>query len=164
MVRALARVHRRHLLFLFVCLALGLPSGKNVSAEESLSITGSGLLVQAVLEFKDALEIPNDIDVLIVEKNDLLFSATRQPQNNKAFRITCERQFLDSLTVSELRAAVAHEMGHIWIFTHHPYLQTEELADEIAGRVVNKTDLEGIHSKTQTYLAKRKPILGITQR
>ena len=32
-----------------------------------------------------------------------------------------------------------HELGHVWIFTHHPYLQTEQLANRIAMRLVSRT-------------------------
>jgi hypothetical protein len=24
---------------------------------------------------------------------------------------------------------IAHEVGHVWVFTHHPYLQTEKLGE-----------------------------------
>ena len=48
---------------------------------------------------------------------------------------------------TELRAVVAHELGHVWIFTHHPYLQTERLANSIAMRVVSRQNLEKIYDK-----------------
>ncbi len=157
LIRILASIRSRNILSLVACLALGLSSSRNVFAEEAVPLAGPVSLTQIIIELKAAMEIPDDIDVLVVERNDLLISATHDPQNKQAFRISCDRQFLDALTVNEIRAAMAHEMGHIWIFTHHPYLQTEELADEIAGRVVSKSDLSQIHSKSQTYLAKRNP-------
>jgi Zn-dependent peptidase ImmA (M78 family) len=42
---------------------------------------------------------------------------------------------------------VAHELGHVWIFTHHPYLQTEQLANQIAMRLVARETLEPIYEK-----------------
>ncbi|MCI0721982.1 MAG: hypothetical protein L0338_23875, partial [Acidobacteria bacterium] len=47
----------------------------------------------------------------------------------------------------ELSASIAHELGHVWIFTHHPYLQTELLANQIALRVVAREDLEKTYEK-----------------
>jgi hypothetical protein len=42
---------------------------------------------------------------------------------------------------------VAHELGHVWVFTHHPYLQTERLANQIAMRVVSRGSLAGVYRK-----------------
>jgi len=55
--------------------------------------------------------------------------------------------FLDQLTDDELEAAIAHELGHLWVFTHHPFLQTEELANQIAMRVVSRESLERVYGK-----------------
>jgi len=35
----------------------------------------------------------------------------------------------------------------VWIFTHHPYLQTEELANQIAMRAVSRASLERVYAK-----------------
>ena len=53
-----------------------------------------------------------------------------------AFQLSIEASFMDVLSDDELEAAVAHELGHVWVFTHHPFLQTEQLAnrDRHAGR------------------------------
>jgi hypothetical protein len=47
----------------------------------------------------------------------------------------------------ELDAAVAHEMGHIWIFTHFPYLQTESLANQQALKLVSRSELQKVYEK-----------------
>ncbi len=47
----------------------------------------------------------------------------------------------------EVRAVVAHELGHVWMFTHHPYLPTEMLANEVALRVVDRQVLEQVYEK-----------------
>lgn len=57
------------------------------------------------------------------------------------------RQVSGQLNEDELRAAVAHELGHVWIFSHHPYLHTERLANEIAMRVVSRESLERVYEK-----------------
>jgi predicted Zn-dependent protease len=54
---------------------------------------------------------------------------------------------LDVLTDDEVRAAIAHELGHVWVFTHHPFLQTEELANRIAMRAVSRETLERVYDK-----------------
>jgi predicted Zn-dependent protease len=64
-----------------------------------------------------------------------------------AFLLTFENGFLDGLDDEELIAVVAHELGHVWIFTHHPYLQTEQLANEIAMRVVSRESLRRVYEK-----------------
>jgi hypothetical protein len=42
---------------------------------------------------------------------------------------------------------MAHELGHVWVFTHHPYLQTEKLANQIAMRVVTRDSLVSVYQK-----------------
>ena len=42
---------------------------------------------------------------------------------------------------------LAHELGHVWVSTHHPYLQTERLANSIAMRVVSRDSLERVYEK-----------------
>ena len=64
-------------------------------------------------------------------------------------RLRCliDENFLITLDDSELSASIAHELGHIWIFTHHPYLQTELLANQIALKVVTRENLEKVYEK-----------------
>src|SRR5262249_28747200 len=59
--------------------------------------------------------------------------------------------FLQSLDDNELRAALAHELGHVWIYTHHPYLQTERFANIIGQRVVNRASFEKVYTKLWVY-------------
>ena len=61
--------------------------------------------------------------------------------------LSLDRNFLDTLDDSELTAAIAHELGHVWIFTHHPYLQTELLANQIAMKVVTRESLEKVYQR-----------------
>jgi hypothetical protein len=62
-----------------------------------------------------------------------------------------ERAFLDSLDDSDTAAAIAHELGHVWLSTHHPYLQTETLANEFAMRIVPRRTLEELYFKLWKY-------------
>jgi Zn-dependent protease with chaperone function len=47
----------------------------------------------------------------------------------------------------ELSAVIAHEIGHLWIYTHHPYLQTEALANRIALKLVGRQALASAYRK-----------------
>jgi predicted Zn-dependent protease len=58
-----------------------------------------------------------------------------------------EEGFVSGLTDAELAAAVAHELGHVWIFTHHPFLHTEQLANDIAMRLVSRDSLEQLYER-----------------
>ena len=58
-----------------------------------------------------------------------------------------QESFLDGLDPDELRTIVAHELGHVWIFTHHPYLQTERGANDVAMRVVSRENLERVYAR-----------------
>jgi hypothetical protein len=74
------------------------------------------------------------------------------------FEMILDESFLATLDDEELRAAVAHELGHVWIFSHHPYLHTERLANEIAIRVVHRESLEKLYHKLWTHLGKTASI------
>ena len=48
-------------------------------------------------------------------------------------------------TDEQIEAALAHELGHVWIYTHHPYLQTEQLANRVAMRAVSRERLVEVY-------------------
>jgi hypothetical protein len=74
--------------------------------------------------------------------------SVRSPvEHGGAYQVAFEGSFVDTLSDDELRAVVAHELGHVWIFTHHPYLQTEQLANEVALRVVPRESLKRVYAK-----------------
>jgi len=101
---------------------------------------------RAVAELKGALAISQTVNVRIVQRNPRLFSV--QPVTREGtFLLSVEEDFARALSDAELRAAVAHELGHVWIYTHFPYLQTEELANDIASRVVGRDTLAPLYDK-----------------
>lgn len=104
-----------------------------------------------VTEFKSLLGITEFIDVTIAENEPLLFSVFPHPDRNGAFRLKVDPYFLETLSEEEARAAVAHEMGHVWIFTHHPHVQTEPRANQIAERIVPRASLERLYEKVWLY-------------
>ena len=96
------------------------------------------------------LAIDSPVSPEIVTSNPLLVSV--EPIQGKggrtaAFRMSFDAMFLAGLDEEALSAIVAHELGHVWIFTHHPYLQTERLANSVAMRVVSRDSLERVYAK-----------------
>jgi hypothetical protein len=101
--------------------------------------------VQRIVDdLKGRLEIPQTVTVSIVDRNPLMVSVA--PASGGGFALLLEEGFAERLTEDELTAAVAHELGHVWIYTHFPYLQTEQLANEIAMRVVSRESLVPVYA------------------
>jgi hypothetical protein len=96
--------------------------------------------------FMARLTLNHRVAVAVVPRNPLMFSVEFDDVDT-GFRLTVEENFISELSQEELEAAVAHELGHIWIFTHHPFLQTEALANEIAQRLVPRTSLVQVYEK-----------------
>jgi hypothetical protein len=93
------------------------------------------------------LHLPASVTAVIVESNPRLVSVEPDEAEPDTFVLSFEERFLDQLADEEVRAVVAHELGHVWIFTHHPYLQTERLANSVAMRVVSRQSLEEVYVK-----------------
>ena len=94
------------------------------------------------------LDIAEPVQVSIVPVHRLLMSV--EPVKNgsrRDFRLNVEEDFVKGLNDAELMAAVAHELGHVWIFTHHPFLQTEQLANDIAMRLVSRDALVQLYER-----------------
>jgi hypothetical protein len=100
-----------------------------------------------VNSLKDQLAVSQEVTIAIVPTNALLVSVESSKDRDDAFLLMFENGFLDGLDEDELIAVIAHELGHVWIFTHHPYLQTEQLANEIAMRVVTRESLRRAYQK-----------------
>ena len=98
-------------------------------------------------DFRAQLGVPQTVNVDIVEKNALLVSVAPVDDHVSAFTLSIEESFLIGLTEDEVRAVIAHELGHVWIFTHHPFLQTEQLANEVAMRIVSPAHLAQLYDK-----------------
>jgi hypothetical protein len=105
----------------------------------------------AIQELVNGLKTQLGIDVVvsaaIVTANPLLVSVEPVDGNTGTFRMDFDERFLTAVDQDELKAIVAHELGHVWIFTHHPYLQTERGANTVAMRIVPRATLERVYSK-----------------
>jgi hypothetical protein len=116
------------------------------AARESVVVRESQIQ-DLVDKLKIRMSIPDTVVVSIVEHNELVVSVERAKDGAGAFSLSIDRDFLNGLTTDEIDAVVAHELGHVWIFTHHPFLQTEELANQIAMQVVPQDTLAAVYDK-----------------
>jgi hypothetical protein len=106
-----------------------------------------------IREFRTQLKMPLNVRERIVRVNDRMVSVEhiRGKSGDIGLFVICfDERFLASLSAEELRAAIAHELGHVWIYTHHPYLHTEALANEIAMKLVSRESLEKTYMKLWT--------------
>jgi hypothetical protein len=100
---------------------------------------------QIVNEFMATLKMAQKVAVAVVPENPLMVSV--EPEDSTQFLLSVEEDFIGELTQDELEAAIAHELGHVWIFTHHPFLHTEMLANQIAQRLVPRSSLVQVYEK-----------------
>jgi hypothetical protein len=104
--------------------------------------------LQSLLDdVRNRLGIDRAVSVELVLKNPHIVSVATPKENGAPFTVMVEESVLGLLTRDELEAAMAHELGHVWVFTHHPYLQTELLANQVAMRVVGRETLIRVYEK-----------------
>jgi hypothetical protein len=97
------------------------------------------------------LDITAEIDITLVKYHPLVFSVEPEDSRKRRFRLSMEAGFLLILDDDELFGALGHEMGHVWVYTHHPYLQTEMLANMIGQKVVPRRNFEKVYTKLWAY-------------
>jgi hypothetical protein len=102
-------------------------------------------------QLRAALPIPNQVQIAVVPYHPLVFSVQPLETDRNRYLLTMELGFLLSLNDDELRAAIAHELGHVWIYTHHPFLQTERQANIVGQRVVERQSFEKVYAKLWMY-------------
>ena len=124
----------------------GAEAPEGPTARESL-VVREAQIQDVVNRLKIRMSIPDMVVVSIVEHNQLVVSVERAKDGTSAFSLLIDRDFLEGLTADEIDAVVAHELGHVWIFTHHPFLHTEELANQIAMHVVPQDTLAAVYDK-----------------
>jgi len=106
---------------------------------------------EIVNQLRAGLQIESDVQVAAVTYHPLVFSVEPLDKRKDHFVLSMEIDFLLMLDDKELHAALAHELGHVWIYKHFPYLQTERLANSIGMRVVPRENFEALYMKLWTY-------------
>ena len=98
-------------------------------------------------DLRGRLNITERVHVTLVDHNPLVMSVETLAGRTGPFVISVDREFIQELNLPEVEAAIAHELGHVWIYTHAPYVQTERLANDVAMRVVDRAAFEPVYEK-----------------
>jgi hypothetical protein len=98
-------------------------------------------------DLRSRLQIAERVQVEVVDHNPLVMSVETLAGRAGPFIITIDRDFIHELTEAETAASIAHELGHLLIYTHAPYVQTERLANDVAMRVINRATFEPVYEK-----------------
>jgi hypothetical protein len=142
--------------FLWILLfVLFTPGGSLIAVAAGQQDRAEQKIELLIRDFGERLGVTKSVTVSIVPKNSRLVSIEYDPDQAGAFRMSFEQGFLNTLDDGELRAAVAHEMGHVWIFTHFPYLHTEALANQQALKLVSSGDLGRVYEKVREWNGKQ---------
>ena len=105
------------------------------------------LLQDLTDDLRGRLQIGERVHVTLVDHNPLVMSVETLAGRTGPFVISVDREFIEELNSAEIEAAIAHELGHVWIYTHAPFLQTERLANDVAMRVVSRDAFEPVYEK-----------------
>ena len=136
------------LLLSLLPLRLGfLPGGVDSSVARGAERSDLVMLQELTDDLRTRLQIAEQVHVTLVEHNPLVMSVETLSGRSGPFMVTIDRSFINQLSREEAEAAIAHELGHVWIYTHHPYLQTERLANDIAMRVIQRSAFEPVYKK-----------------
>ena len=141
--------HFTHALVAGAVLVCLFGSDRVVEAQDASDDSPQLRRVQRISDqLRAKLGISAPVRVTLVPENRLLMSVEPVEGGSKReFRLQVEEEFVKGLSDAELMAAVAHELGHVWIFTHHPFLQTEQLANDIAMRLVSRDALVQLYDR-----------------
>jgi hypothetical protein len=135
------------LIFVFVFL---LP--RPLAKDSPSIVTVRAMRAQELVDqLRSVLPISSEVQVAAVTYNPLVFSVQPLDTHKDHFLLKMEIGFLLMLQDDELRAAMGHELGHVWIYTHRPYLQTERAANIIGQQMVDRESLKKLYAKLWTY-------------
>ena len=132
-------------------LAVVASSGSPLQAETDSLVADAVVVhepVQLVVDrLRERLGITELVHVSVLPRVTLVVSVEAPQTADRGYVLSIEQAFLERLSPPEVEAAIAHELGHVWVFTHHPFLQTEPLANRIAQRVVPRDSLASVYRK-----------------
>jgi len=142
-----------YILSFVFAVVLPLTTCRSVSANADYE---QNKLNEIVVVLKKQFGISCLIQVEVVPHNPLGFSV--QPIDTRKFVLQVDTNFVRLLNDKELTAALAHELAHVWIYTHHPFLHTETLANQIAMQVVARDSLEELYVKVSSFYGDGGPV------
>ena len=137
-------------LVLFLCLPSVPLDGASVRGKDATarSLAERTNQLQTIADaLRTRLGIMERVLVTLAGRNPLVISVETLGTRSGPFVIHADEAFIATLTDEEIEAAIAHELGHVWIYTHHPYEQSERLANDIALRVITRAALEPVYMK-----------------
>jgi hypothetical protein len=147
-----------------LCWQLTVPvetRAENPAENAAVTRAGAARVQRLVDDDLPKLGLSAHVEVVVVPRNELMMSV--EPAEGEArFRLSVDESFLQELSADELAATVAHELGHVWIFTHHPFLQTEAGANDVAMRLVPKDLLERVYEKIYQRLGTKGSVVRFT--
>lgn len=123
------------------------PSAAGGGIGRGIEPTEAEVLQDVTDVLRARLQIPESVHVEVVDHNPLVMSVETLSGRTGPFVISVDRAFAGELNHDEAQAAIAHELGHVWIYTHHPFLQTERLANDVAMRVISRSAFEPVYEK-----------------
>src|SRR5207247_10563393 len=157
MVHFNAQFRSLRVVIVFV-LSIAVFSRRTARAEERVATEEALRRIRVIAANLEArLEITQNVQIWIVQVDERMVSVEpihKGASADDVFIIQLDQSFLEGLNDEELQAAIAHELGHVWIFCHHPYLQTEAFANEIAMRVVGRESRKKVYAKLWLHLGK----------
>jgi len=148
---SLARSARRIVVLIVTIAGMLLLAVPVANDPSRIAIVRGKRAQEFVDQLRASLSIESEVAVVVVPYHPLVFSVEPTDKSKKHFLLSMELGFLQMLHDDELRASLAHELGHVWIYTHHPYLQTERLANEIGMRVATREALVRVYTKLWNY-------------
>ncbi|HTU99845.1 MAG TPA: M48 family metalloprotease [Luteitalea sp.] len=150
------------------------PLAKARLSAQTAEAGGDERRVQQVVDaLRARLGLTAAVTVKLVDRDVRMASVRADVATAGGFVLTLQRDFITRLSAEQLQAALAHELGHVWISTHHPYLQTEQLANRIAMRVVPREHLievyaavwgaDALHGSFEKFLGVESTVASATQ-
>lgn len=124
-----------------------LPAASNVWTGSVADRSELAVFQDMTDDLRRRLDIIEQVQVELVDHNPLVMSVETMSGRKGPFIISIDRDFINGLSSTEAEAAIAHELGHVWIYTHHPFLQSERLANDVAMRVINRAAFEPVYEK-----------------
>src|SRR5262245_26689484 len=96
-------------------LSLVLVIQANATSQRTRAEYNAKRIRNLIEERKKQMGINQEIESVIVPQNELIVSVQPVRERKGVFKMSFEDSFLNTLDDGELRAVIAHELGHVWI-------------------------------------------------